>query len=121
MKPICVKAYKDLTCFYIRNDAMSRHVRNFTKEYQMSALLNSTLLFTGICFVLNQGILPQRFCLLFSFHEHSLVRTSNGGPLSFAGNLAEIGFIITAWDCGSKGNVWRNARIRECENARMGE
>lgn len=85
MKPFCVKAYKDLSCLYIRNDAMSRHVRDFTKEYQMSALLNSTLIFTGICFVLNQGILPQRFCLSSFFHHHSLVGTFNGAPLPFCG------------------------------------
>lgn len=67
MKPICVKAYKDFPCFYIRNDAMSRHVRDFPKEYQMSAFLNSTPFFSGICFVLNQGILSQRFCFLTFF------------------------------------------------------
>jgi hypothetical protein len=57
--------------------------------------------------------------LLFDFfHHHSLVRTFNGNPMSFVTSEPMVGFIITAWDCGSKGNF---EEMRECSNAGMCE
>lgn len=69
VKSLYVKACMELPCFNIRNDTMSRHVRDFAKEYQMSTLLKSTLFFARIGFVLNQGILPWWFCFSSFFHQ----------------------------------------------------